>query len=615
MTWNSVGLVAVLALCCAGPVGAATYYVSSAGSDAHAGTSPRAAWQTLRQVNATSFRPGDKVLFRRGDRWRGQLRPCSGSAQGVVTYGAYGEGAKPVLLGSVAKGKPSDWREETPHVWVTGEAAAPAPGALPAPTTSALPWRLYTEGTAKATGTAGEDGAASFRVECTASGEAAQEIQLFLLPFSLRAGQSYRVTFRARSSRPFSLRVPDLMQAGPPWASYSASPATRAVPVSETWQSYAEDYEARVTAKDARLTFFLGGRLPAGATLWIDRLSLTPCAPAVGDGRLTMDVGNVLFDNGASCGVKKWHEADLKQQDDFWYDTERQVLKVYSVGNPTAHHRSLECALTRHIIDESGASYVTYEQLDLRYGGAHGIGGGGTHHITVRDCDISFIGGGFMQLEGRPVRYGNGIEFWGAAHDNRVERCRLWEIYDAALTNQNAGETVVVADISYRDNVIWNSEYSFEYWNRPEASRTRNVRFEHNTCVNAGHGWGHRQRPDPGGRHLCLYYSPAPAEGLVIRDNVFAEATDNALYAPDWSAERLAELALDHNLWYQPQGDMVLLKTGSYPLARFTEYQQAQRLDAHSLAAPPRFVNAAQHDYRLAPGSPGADLGVGAHLQ
>ena len=71
--------------------------------------------------------------------------------------------------------------------------------------------------------------------------------------------------------------------------------------------------------------------------------------------------------------------------------------------------------------------------------------------------------------DGKPVRFGNGVEFWAGAHDCLVEGCRLWEIYDAALTNQGSG-TNVQENITYRRNVIWNSEYSFEYWNRDQAS-------------------------------------------------------------------------------------------------------------------------------------------------
>jgi predicted dehydrogenase len=56
-------------------------------------------------------------------------------------------------------------------------------------------------------------------------------------------------------------------------------------------------------------------------------------------------------------------------------------------------------------VDEGGKSYVIYEDLDLRYGGAHGIGGGSTHHIIVKDCDLLYIGGGDQFGGDRTVRY------------------------------------------------------------------------------------------------------------------------------------------------------------------------------------------------------------------
>ncbi len=152
--------------------------------------------------------------------------------------------------------------------------------------------------------------------------------------------------------------------------------------------------------------------------------------------------------------------------------------------------------------------------------------------IVVRDCDLSYIGGGHhgTRADGRPVRFGNGVEFWSSARDCVVEGCRLWEIYDAALTNQGDG-TNVQENIVYRRNVIWNCEYSFEYWNRDATSRTNNIRFEHNTCVDAGFGWGHGQRPDRNGRHLMFYDNTAATSGVVVRYNIFSNATDSLLPA------------------------------------------------------------------------------------
>ncbi len=70
------------------------------------------------------FQPGDKILFRRNDVWRGQLIPHGGSQAGQVIYAAYGPGAKPLLLGSVSKSRPADWTEEGKGIWSAGGFAA-----------------------------------------------------------------------------------------------------------------------------------------------------------------------------------------------------------------------------------------------------------------------------------------------------------------------------------------------------------------------------------------------------------------------------------------------------------------------------------------------------------
>jgi hypothetical protein len=94
-------------------------------------------------------------------------------------------------------------------------------------------------------------------------------------------------------------------------------------------------------------------------------------------------------------------------------------------------------------------------------------------------------------------RYGNAIEFWGAASDHLVERNRIWEVYDAALTNQATVMIPHQINITYRDNVIWNSEYSFEFWNRPESAITSNIVFEFNTSSTRASAGPTRSAPPP----------------------------------------------------------------------------------------------------------------------
>ena len=384
--------------------------------------------------------------------------------------------------------------------------------------------------------------------------------------------------------------------------------------VGTNWASFKVRFKATQTADDGRITLFLGGGLPAGSVFAFEPASWKR-QTFTGHEPFSRDVGNIIFDGGPKCGVKKWSAADLKQPGDYWYSAAAGQVKLFSEGNPAAAHKSIEFALTRHIIEESGRHHVIYEDLDLRYGAAHGIGGSGTHHITARNLDISFIGGGHQHTPpgGKPVRYGNGIEFWSGAHDNLVESCRIWEIYDAALTNQG-DDNNEQRDIVYRDNVIWNSEYSFEYWNgkhpendktREQKSKTRDILFEHNTCFAAGRGWGHTQRPDPNGRHLMFYHNTAATQGVIVRDNIFCDATDSCLrMLNDWTAG----LVMDRNCWFQPKGELIWFLKSHFTADQFEDYRMQSGLDAHSIVADPQFRDARALDFRLAPAGPAATL-------
>jgi peroxiredoxin len=82
----------------AGPI----YYVDCSVSTNGVGsqTSP---WNTLTTVNATTFAPGNQILFMRGTVCVGQLWPKGSGADGTpVIVSAYGTGARPIIDGNHA---------------------------------------------------------------------------------------------------------------------------------------------------------------------------------------------------------------------------------------------------------------------------------------------------------------------------------------------------------------------------------------------------------------------------------------------------------------------------------------------------------------------------------
>ena len=101
-------------------VQATNYFVdSNNGSDSNTGLSSNQPLKSLSAVNAFALLPGDSVLFIRGGIWRGQLIPKSGSSNGNITYGAYGLGDKPLILGSINASLASDWVNTGSHIWQT----------------------------------------------------------------------------------------------------------------------------------------------------------------------------------------------------------------------------------------------------------------------------------------------------------------------------------------------------------------------------------------------------------------------------------------------------------------------------------------------------------------
>jgi hypothetical protein len=101
---------------------AANYYVSAQGNDAADGLSPSTPWLTMEKVNQTTFSPGDAILFRRGDAWReGQaLYGLSNGTPGhPIVFGAYGEGAKPLILASKDISAAAFWTKSAENIWKT----------------------------------------------------------------------------------------------------------------------------------------------------------------------------------------------------------------------------------------------------------------------------------------------------------------------------------------------------------------------------------------------------------------------------------------------------------------------------------------------------------------
>lgn len=94
-------IVFILSLLLLFSCGTKVYYVNGeSGNDANSGKSPAKAWASLQKVNQAVFQPGDKILFKSGTTYYGQLEPKgSGIKDKPILIDRYGIGKKPAIHG------------------------------------------------------------------------------------------------------------------------------------------------------------------------------------------------------------------------------------------------------------------------------------------------------------------------------------------------------------------------------------------------------------------------------------------------------------------------------------------------------------------------------------
>lgn len=101
-------------------VDATDYYVSSSdisANDLNNGTSPATPWKSISKVNSAflSLKPGDRLLFNRGDVFYGSIIITkSGISGSPITIGTYGTGENPILTGFTEL---SNWINEEDQIW------------------------------------------------------------------------------------------------------------------------------------------------------------------------------------------------------------------------------------------------------------------------------------------------------------------------------------------------------------------------------------------------------------------------------------------------------------------------------------------------------------------
>ena len=350
------------------------------------------------------------------------------------------------------------------------------------------------------------------------------------------------------------------------------------------------------------------------------------------------ETANVILGNRL-CGNMRYDITDLlKPGDWFQHRDGKGPLFVRSPGNPADIWRELQLVGAGHGIWMKGNqhSHIQIEDLRIQRVGTHGIWIDGANDVTIRRCDLEWIGGAIFRADSfssrygqrfldRRVRFGNAIETWGSVSDVTVEGCRITDIFDGGFDIQGVIGTVAT-NVTARNNVFLNCGY--DSLDIAHGIWTRNVLFEHNTCVNAGEGWAQQGEPWPRyslnlpdcvGFHCNLESSYAWDKRceVTIRKNIFFGAPKSRCLNIGSEIPLPSEtIHIDSNCYFQPNSADAFAQIGGRPFiaSQLNEFIKLTGWDRHSIIADPMFVDLAGGNFRLKSESPCAGMGAQSSL-
>ena len=467
---------------------AAQYFVDSrSGLDTNAGTSRATPWRSLGRLSApgVELKAGDEVLLARGSAWREGLSITSGGNHShPVVFSNYGsrDEPKPMLIGSRAAGGAANWSKVPgkPGQWCTYPAEfINAPNVTESlhnrgfDAGSAF-WDIWNEnpqGDSHVTGSIDaqkvppptSNVSKSFGVHFRDMNSAPTSYtQLFTTNISVVAGSKYRLSFWAIASVDLNISEIALFAMAPPYSLYAATAGPVLLKATSGWKQYSVVFVATVNANQAagnqgRVTWLFAnseahagqatGGLPDKADVWLAGASskqVILANPERVHFDTVRDVGNLLFFTQAESthksepdqtGWKHWSTEGMNSDGDYHFDRYSRILTVFcSKGSPDkCWPGGIEAALDITQIELNNVQNVVIDGIALKYGAAHGINGENVNGVVIRQCDVSWIGGGVLSYDfrstGKPVRYGNGIQFWNGAKNIEVHNNRLWQIY------------------------------------------------------------------------------------------------------------------------------------------------------------------------------------------
>ena len=237
--------------------------------------------------------------------------------------------------------------------------------------------------------------------------------------------------------------------------------------------------------------------------------------------------GIITFDEKYALGVKKWTLEEVKEDYDYYYEDDTEIIYLYYDGD-LEEFESIE-------IGQRGDAIIlecntVLDNVCVRHVGSHGVSGvHNAHNVKITNCEIGFIGG---SRQFKQVRFGNGIEFGLGAQDIVVRNNWVYQCYDAGITFQSWTSGTIESyyhNIDFSANLIEYCYYGIEYFTTCKEdggnySEYKNITLNDNIIRFSAYTWSHEQRPDKwmashirGGQWAYV----KNCEGFEIQRNIF----------------------------------------------------------------------------------------------
>jgi hypothetical protein len=204
------------------------------------------------------------------------------------------------------------------------------------------------------------------------------------------------------------------------------------------------------------------------------------------------DVGSIFVNGTTVLTGKVSNLSSLTSQGQFYYAGNGNVY-MYSTSNPAIYYSGgIEVwykgttASNGNIIYAKSQSYLVFQDLELKYGGGHGLQCADCDNVTAQRLTVSYIGGSYLS---GTTRYGNGIEFWDNATNIVVQNNNVSQTFDEGITIQTANNNITQNNDTVKNNIIDKCGRGIAHSNTGTGGTINNILYYGNTITSPGLGY------------------------------------------------------------------------------------------------------------------------------